>query len=331
MSLITTATQLANIAGSKIGSFGDQVGAAGTLANLNGTDQITVNVNLFLPLAREKAIRDLARACQPFRETFKFADLEDDLKADDIGITSVTGDGAAVTVVTDEAHGLSGGDTRFLADLQGDADTLALNGTTVTVASVPSTTSFTFADTYAGTHTADSGIISKAPDIGEWLYAFDLPSDFVEIVGQYDESGSHKRKNYQSQYPCATMLNIDGDGWLLLTDDISNDNGDSAYVGYVKDSTAYSIWSYQFVDCVATNLAIMLCPVVGKDMETQKKLEVYYAKKALPDAKKYNAMFFVDKITTDLDYTGRKKHIGYSVKGNQLGTYVSADGTRRDV
>ena len=330
MSIITTALELANLALSKLGGAGDQVNGKGTLNNLLGTDGTTTWVNLMLPQARQRAIRDLARTGLPFKEAFKYADLGDDLKDDDVSIATVTGDGAAVTVVTSDVHGRTTADTVFLSGLDGDADMVALNGTTVAI-TVVDTTTFTFAGTATGTHTANTGTVSTCPEIGKWMYAFTLPSDCLEVVGQYNEILVFGKKDLNTDHPFGTILNADGDGFLFLTNNLSNEDGDSAYIGYATDSTAYSIWTSQLVESVATLLAVMLCPVVARDIETQKKLELYYRYEVIPYAKRCNAAMSSDKVFNNIDYTGGRS-IGVSVRSaRNLGTYVDAEGNRRDV
>jgi hypothetical protein len=330
MSIITTATELANLAGSKLGGFANTTSGKQTLTNLEGSDPITTWVNLFLPAARQKAIKDLARTGLPFRETFKLVDLGDDLKQDDVSISTLTGGGATVTVVTSDDHGFTTGDKLFLSDLEGTSGILALNNTTVTITVVDDTT-FTFSSSATGTHTEDSGTVSRCPEIGSWTYAFNLPSDFLEVVGQYDETYIAERTNYLTQYPCHSLLNAAGTGYLFLTNYVSNMDGDSAYMGYVIDSTSYSMWSYQLVDLTATALAIMLCPVVARDIETQKRLEVYYRDFAIPEAQKYNTAMFSDKKVVTLDYTGGRNSGVQPRLRPQLGTFVDGNGNRRDV
>ena len=138
MSIITTATGLANFSLGLFGGAGDQISASGQLADLTGTDRITVHVNTYLPFARQKAILDLARLGLPFRETFKFADLGDDLKQDDVSLDAIVGGGAAVTITTQSAHGFSIGDTIFLTGIEG-SDYTSLNDSsyTITVTTTP--------------------------------------------------------------------------------------------------------------------------------------------------------------------------------------------------
>ena len=329
MSIITTELELANIALGKFGGAGNQVGATGRLANLNGTDTITVKINEQLPICRQRVITDLVASQAPFRETLKYADLGDDIKQNDVDIESISGDGATVTVVTKKAHGKSTSDTIMLFDIQGTGY-IALNATLVTI-TVVDTTTFTFASTATGTHTADSGHISDCPEIGQWTYAFTMPSDFLWIVGQFDEGTCYNRKTFETDYPYEMKLNKDSDGWLLLTDMLSNTGGDSAYIGYVFDQTTYALWTTQLVQAVAVLLAAELCPECGRDSK-----EAFFFRKQYSDiyrleAKRMNQSLFSLTEKDPLDYTGRNFRPNRVGPKAQLGTYVDGSGNRRDV
>ena len=118
---------IANNAGGKLGGFGDQLGGnafitAGQLTA--NTDKVSQWVNEKYPIVKKKVIKEFTSLECPFKETLKFADLGDDLKQDDVAISSITSVAGVVTFVTDEAHELSVSDTRFLADIQGDASHL---------------------------------------------------------------------------------------------------------------------------------------------------------------------------------------------------------------
>lgn len=330
MSIITDATGLANFAGGVFGGFGDQYGGSGQLTNLDGTDKVTTYVNTYLPFARKAAIMQLAQCKLPFKETFKFADLGEDLKQYDIDIESLTATGVTVTVVTQDDHEFVTGDILVLTHLGGTSGIIALNSTAVTITVVDDTT-FTFASTAIGTHTADTGTASLCPETGSWLYAFNLPADFLEIVGQYDEASIPNRTNFKSQYQTQTILNAAGTGYLLLTNNISNLDGDSAYIGYVIDSTTYTMWTLQLVKCAAYLLAEMLCPVCGRDSKEAYWIRKQYDGDILPMAKRMNAVQINDSKPTNLDYTGGRATGSPARAKNSLGTYVDASGTRRSV
>lgn len=280
MSLITTALELANLALGKFGGAGDQYGSSGLLTSLSGTDKITAQVNTYLPLCRQKAILDVASLGSAFRETVKKANLGQELKQNDRNIVSMSGDGATVTVVTETAHGRSTGDTVFLARVEGMT---SVNNTVETI-TVVNTTTFTFASDVTETHTADTGIISDCPEIDPWDYAYALPSDFLGLVGQIDTDSTVDRNTLLNHYPNDIVLNKDGDGLIILT----NDQPDEAYIEYVIDQQTYSLWTAGLVECATVLLASELCPVVGRDSKESFFFRQQYLRETIPNAIRKN-------------------------------------------
>ena len=332
------ATELADIAnnsGLKLGGLGDQLDASGqvTQAQLDAnTGRVEQAINTKWPIIRKRVIKQFAAEKSPFPETQKFADLGDDLKRDDVGITSITGT-TTVTVVTDDDHDKVTGDTVFLADITGDGGITALNGTTKTV-TVVSTTSFTLDSTTglaAWDHTAGSGIVSKCPELGPWNYAFNLPSDYFALVRQTDELNYNQggvRRTYQS----GLILNIDGDGFLFVTNSLTNCNGDSAYIEYTIDQATFAIFSTQYEECLAMMLAYEISPMVGKNTEFRQQLLIEYGRVTVPKAKRDNESQSDKTSHYVAPYNGER---GLSVetvrRGSRLGTYIAADGTRKSI
>jgi hypothetical protein len=304
---------IANNAGGKIGGFGDQVtGEALITAALLTADDDKVSqwINIKYPVVRKKVIADFAAMGCPFRETLKFADLGDDIKADDVDISTVVSSGGVVTVTTDSAHGRSTGDTVFLADIEGTLVD-SLNGTTPTI-TVVDTTSFTL-DSVTGTaswdHTEDTGIVSYCPEMGSWNYAFNLPSDYFAMVRHCDESYTSDadytvRKGVRKEYQYQTILNKDGDGLLLLTNDLTNSDTDSAYIEYCIDQTDFDLFSPALEECIAMLLAVELCPILGRNLEVRQRLLVEYEQITVPEAKR--------NIQSQQDNSARTVHPDYS-------------------
>lgn len=332
----TELADIANDAGIKIGGFGDQVGGSGqvTAAQLTANDDlISQAINTKYPVVREKVIKEFAAMKCPFPETQKFADLGDDLKQDDVGISTITGT-TTVTVVTGEVHSKATGDTVFLADIKGDGGVTDLNGTTKTI-KVVSTTSFTLDSTTglaAWDHTEDSGIVSKVPEMGGWTYAFALPSDFFAIVRQTNEFATRKHDT-RRKYQCKTILNRDGNGFILLSNSLTNCDADSAYIEYVIDQTTFARFSPQFDECLAMMLAYELSPMVGKDYEFRVAMRLEYKKVTIPEAKRDNQSD--SDLTSKFvpDYSGGRSSGGRIPprKFSDLGTYVDAQGTVRQI
>lgn len=186
------------------------------------------------------------------QETLRYADLGADLKDTEIDISSIAvgADPFPVTVTTDAVHGKSTGDQIYLLDVEGTGGITSLNGTLYTI-TVVDTTSFTLAST-AGTanwsHTADSGVISDAPESAEWTYIFALPSDCLHVVRQTDE-GYH-RMDYKHEVKQG----------FLFTNILSSEDTDSAYIEYVYDEETTTVFSEELVEAIATRLAAQLAP-----------------------------------------------------------------------
>ena len=340
--MATALVDIANNAGFKVSGFGDQLGGDGqvTAAQLTAdADIVSIAINDKYPICRQKTQKDLLAKRCPFPEGLKFADLGLDLKQYDISIESITVSSTVVTITTDEVHGRSTGDTVFLTGILQDADetiddiegTLitSLNGTTVTV-TVTTTTAFTI-DT-AGVdatwaHEADTGIISYVPDIGPYQYAFLLPSDFFDIFRQTDEITANVKKEYQHR----VILNRDGDGYILLTNHLTNAAGNSAYIEYIIDQQTFALFSPAYEECIAVLLAAELCPIVGKNMEFRRGLLAEYIEKTVPEAQRDNQSKQNNRSKFVPDFSGGRS--GQYVPGVNygLGTYKTADGSRKQI
>lgn len=326
---------LANNALGKLGGAGDQIDGDGMVTTESlaaDTERVSRWVNDKYPLARKKVNADFAARKCPFRETLKFADLNDDLKQDDLSILVVVSVGGVIFITTDEAHGREGGDTVFLAGIEGTLVT-SLNGSTYTInQSFPDTNSFTLTDV-TGTedwdHTSGTGIVSKVPELGPWQYAFDLPSDYFAMVRQTDELFT---TGVKKEYQYRTILNRDADGYLLLTNNLTNLKADSAYIEYTFDLQTFTVFSSGFEECIATLLAAELCPVVGRDLETRQAILTEYQALTVREAQRNNQSQFNNEAHKVNDFSGGRSSGGVGVgKDTGLGTYVDAEGNRRDI
>lgn len=311
--MIMALVDIANNAGGKIGGFGDQLDGTGLVTAqqlIDNADSVSQWINTKYPGVRQKVFADFAAMKSPFRETVKFANLGPDLKENDLAISAITSVTTVVTVVTKEVHGRITGDTAFLAGIEGvdPVGTLitTLNGTTPTI-TVIDTTSFTL-DGVAGVdatwdYTADTGIVSYVPEIGAWEFAFNLPSDFFKMVRQTDESlATHNgvRTTYQGR----DILNKDGTGFLWLTNEKTNEDGDSAYIEYCIDQQTFSLFSPGLSECIAVYLAAELCPNLGRDLKTRHELIAEYKQLTEKEAKRNNQSQFDTTSHTPTDYLG---------------------------
>jgi hypothetical protein len=284
-----TELSIANNALGRIGGAGDQLNGEAFLEDLNGTDRVTTWINLKYPQIRKKVQKDFAAKKCPFVEGLKFADLGNDLKQDDVNISTITSVAGVVTVVTSEEHERETGNTVFLADIIGTLVADALNGTTKTI-TVVDTTSFTL-DGVVGTadwdHSEDSGIVSYVPEIGAWRYAFNLPSDYFALVRLTDETPL-TQDGVKTEYQNKVILNRDGDGFILLANVFTNTGGDGAYIEYIIDQDDPSLFSDGLVECIAMLLAAELCLIIGRDLKTRQQLLLEYKTISVPEAKAAN-------------------------------------------
>ena len=308
---------IANNAGGKIGGFGDQIDGSGlvTAGSLAAnTDTVDQWINTKYPVVRKKVITDFAAMKAPFRETLKFASLGPDLKANDLAISAITSTLTAVNVETDEAHGRITGDTVFLAGIEGvDAvGTLisTLNGSSPTIEVIDST-NFTL-DDVAGVdltwdHTSGTGIVSYVPEIGAWEYAFSLPTDFFTMVRQTDESlATHG--GVKTEYQYRTILNRDGDGFLLLTNNLTDEDGESAYIEYCIDQETFTLFSPGMEEAITMLLAAELCPNLGRDLETRQTLLAEYKQLTQIESKRNNQSQLDNQSHTPTNYRGGRSN-----------------------
>ena len=70
-----TETDICNIALGKIGGAGDQVSGTGLIADINGTDRVSVRCKLFFSRIRKRVLGDLAKSRTPPKEALVFTEL----------------------------------------------------------------------------------------------------------------------------------------------------------------------------------------------------------------------------------------------------------------
>ena len=140
-----SAINICNLAGARLGGFGEQASASGQISSLAGTDAISVQCNAHYSKAIQQVIIDMAILEAPIRQTVKNAELDNELTVNDVVISDITVGAAptyTVTVTTDEVHGLTTGDTIVLKGIDGDGNISSLNGKT-RIVKVTSTLIFT--------------------------------------------------------------------------------------------------------------------------------------------------------------------------------------------
>jgi hypothetical protein len=119
------------------------------------------------------------------------------------------------------------------------------------------------AGTYADLGDALTG--GSVPEMAEWEYAFSLPSDCLVFLRQTDE-GDHT-----ARYKCAVKKNV------LFTNDLTNDDLDSAYIYYVAKVTDVSEYAPMLIEAIATKLASELAPIVAGDHKLAQALRKKYS------------------------------------------------------
>ncbi len=308
-----TAIQICNIALAKQGGAGDQVAATGQITSLAATDPISVWCNTLYQMSVQRVIIDMALMKAPIRSTVKLVELDDELCDADVVISNISVDGAfLVTVTTDEVHGKTTGDTVVLKGIDGTGGIgAALNGVTKTIV-VTSTTAFTLNSTTGSAswvYTEDSGIVSRAPEMGPYTYAFDLPSGYIAVVRVTDEvftSDEDTRKEYRSEI----IRNKDNSGDLILTNELTNYDGDGIYLEYAFDPTASILESAatpfgtHVVDAIATFLSSELAPVTGRNTDVALAMLAKYINQALPSAIAFNQSQGNTTATARKDFRG---------------------------
>ena len=140
---------------------------------------------------------------------------------------------------------------------------------------------------------------------GGWTYAFDLPSDNIKVMKQIDEcfvTAPISITKRPTEYRFDEI--IDGTTKILITNTLSNEDGDSAFIQYVFDQTDVSVWSEDFIDAVATLLGAELVPTVGAVGEVRQELLAEYTSVNIPKAKASNRSVGNNFAQQNTDYKG---------------------------
>ncbi len=101
---------------------------------------------------------------------------------------------------------------------------------------------------YAESGAALTGV--NIPEMAEWEYAFALTTDCLRVIAQVDES------NRTTEYGFEVMRS------MLLTNDYSNGDADSAYIKYIYDNDDVASYSPSLYNAMAVKLASELAPVI---------------------------------------------------------------------
>jgi len=160
-----------------------------------------------------------------------------------------------------------------------------------------------------------------------------LPGDCLHVVRQFYESvmqNRAKRGNSVYEVRWEIIADASGTGKVLLTDYLTNLAGTSAFIEYVIDVT--KTYTEEEIDCIATLLASEICPVVGADIKLAQAMLVRYEQYAVPNAQAANNTDYNLSVKPVPDFSGGRSG-GVSLPGanSGLGTYVDAEGNRRNL
>ena len=98
---------------------------------------------------------------------------------------------------------------------------------------------------------------SSTPDFG-WEKQFDLPDDFVKLVGVFEDNGTSKN---------LTLSSFKIEGRLLLTNDTT------VKILYVKQVTDTNLFDPLFIEALVLSLAVKLSMALGQDEKGRLELK----------------------------------------------------------
>ena len=173
------------------------------------------------------------------------------------------------------------------------------------------------------------------PEIGEYQFAFNLPGDCLEVSMQFYEAAIAKRAVRGTtvvQVQWETVADSAGTGKILLTNLLTNLDGTSSFIEYVIDVKNTKAFSEEMVDCIATLLASEVGPTVGWGPEISTLMLTKYLQIAIPNAQRANQRGFDNSVKPVPDYSGgRSAGVAFPAVNVGLGTFVNAEGDRRNI
>lgn len=150
------------------------------------------------------------------------------------------------------------------------------------------------------------------PEIGQWAYAFNIPNNCLSLVAQINEDSLSNTTLPRKKYRCEPIANKTNNGRILLTNELSNHELDSAFIEYVADVTNVAAYSTPLINCIVILLASELCSYLNKDGKLRQSLLIEYEQLTKKNAMKFNQKQFNNYETTDTLYTkkGRGSYLG---------------------
>lgn len=177
--------------------------------------------------------------------------------------------------------------------------------------------------------------LAETPEIGQYQYAFNLPGDCLAVVRQFNESHMSDRARQGPvpvEYQWETVANSAGTGKILLTNILTNIDGDSAFIEYVIDTPSTNSFSEELIDCIATLMASEIGLMIGASGELRKDMLLQYIQLVIPNAQRANQKGFNNSARSIPDYSGgRSTRAPFPAVNTGLGTYFDAQGNRQEI
>lgn len=127
------------------------------------------------------------------------------------------------------------------------------------------------------------------PETGGWEYAFNLPGNVLLVTKQVDWNFKTTQSSITDK-PKVYRFDViyEGTTKILITNDLTNEDGDSAFVQYAFDLKPTGNFSPGMINCIATLLASELAATIGLTDEKRVNLLAEYNAVAIPDAMIFN-------------------------------------------
>ncbi len=154
------------------------------------------------------------------------------------------------------------------------------------------------------------------PELGQWQHAFNLPGDCLQVVRQFTEAAIAIRtqpRPYQTRsqvnFQWEIVANLKGNRKILLTNTLSNEAQDSAFIEYVIDTPETGSFTEEMIECIATLLANGVAPVIQRDMQSAAFMLEQYLAVAVPNAQAANQRGFNNTARIIPDYSGGRSRV----------------------
>ena len=141
--------------------------------------------------------------------------------------------------------------------------------------------------------------------MGGYEYVFNLDPDTIRVLRQIDEEFATVPNNITDRiktYPFS--VRFDGTTQKFFTNDLTNEDGDSAFIERCFDQPNTATWSMAFINAHATLLAAELCPIIGASAAERRRLMAEFETLTLPNAFAHSGAQDDDYKREPADYSG---------------------------